>query len=223
VTLQASRAVHDLRALVADSARELAASGLVLGTAGNVSARVDDRVAVTATGLNLADATPDHVVVVDLAGKVLEGDLAPTSEVDLHLGVYARHGAGAVVHTHAPMATALSCVLDVLPCVHYSMLGLGGDVPVAPYRTFGTPELAQAVVDALDGHTAVLMASHGAVTCGHDLAAAMYAMELLEWACGVYWHAAQIGTPHVLGEPERQDVIDAVVARGYGATREAGS
>jgi L-fuculose-phosphate aldolase len=223
VIVQASRAVHDLRTLVADSARELAASGLVLGTAGNVSARLDDRVAVTATGLNLADTTPDHVVVVDLDGNLVDGDLAPTSEVDLHLGIYARHGAGAVVHAHAPMATALSCVLDVVPCVHYAMLALGGDVPVAPYRTFGTPELAQDVVDALEGHTAALMASHGAVTCGHDLAAAMHAMELLEWACGVYWHAAQVGTPHVMDAAERQAVVDAVVARGYGATREARS
>ena len=71
------------------------------------------------------------------------GELAPTSELDLHLGVYRRYDAGAVVHTHAPMATALSCVLDELPCVHYQMLLLGGTVPVAPYETFGTPELAR--------------------------------------------------------------------------------
>ena len=76
----------------------------------------------------------------------MDGALAPTSEVELHLAVYRLHDAGAVVHTHAPAATALSCVLDELPCVHYEMLLLGGAVPVAPYATFGTPELARAVV-----------------------------------------------------------------------------
>ena len=73
-----------------------------------------------------------------------------------------------MVHTHAPMATALSCVLEgELPCVHYQMLLLGGSVPVAPYATFGTPELAAAVLDALEGQTAALMANHGAITYGH--------------------------------------------------------
>jgi len=213
--------MREARALVAEQSRLLAASGLVLGTAGNVSARVDDQVAVTPTGLDLAETTPEQVCVVDLEGRLLAGELEPTSELDLHLGVYARYGAGAVVHTHAPMATALSCVLDELPCVHYSMLMLGGDVPVAPYRTFGTPELAEAVIDALEGHTAALMASHGAITYGHDLGAAMHAMELLEWVCGVYWHASQLGTPHVLDDAEREAVISAVVKRGYGTTKEA--
>src|SRR5204862_105062 len=82
--------------------------------------------------------------VVDLAGGLAWGELEPTTEIDLHLGVYRRFDAGAVVHTHAPMATALSCVLDELPCVHYQMLLLGGTVRVAPYETFGTPERAAA-------------------------------------------------------------------------------
>ncbi len=214
-------AIGEARARVAEQSRLLAASGLVLGTAGNVSVRVEDRIAVTPTGLNLADTTPEHICVVDLEGAVIDGELAPTSELDLHLGVYARYDTGAVVHTHAPMATALSCVLERLPCVHYAMLMLGGDVPVASYRTFGTPELAEVVIDALEGHTAALMASHGAITHGHDLAAATHAMELLEWACGVYWHAAQLGTPHVLDEAERAAVVTAVVQRGYGTTKEA--
>src|SRR5438270_137141 len=148
---------------VAAACRRLAAEGLVLGTAGNVSARAGKHVAISATGAALADATPDQITVVDLEGQVVDGQLAPTSELDLHLGVYRRYDAGAVVHTHAPMATALACVLeDELPCVHYQMLLLGGTVRVAPYRTFGTPELAESVIEALDGRTAALMANHGA-------------------------------------------------------------
>jgi L-fuculose-phosphate aldolase len=110
-------------------------------------------------------------------------------------------------------------VLDELPCVHYEMLLLGGTVRVAPYRTFGTPELAAAALDALDGRTAVLLANHGTVTYGGDVAGALRATELLEWACTVYWRAAQIGTPRVLDEAERQAVVEAAMARSYGSTR----
>ena len=151
------------REQVAAACRRLAAERLVVGTAGNVSARAGDRVAISATGAVLADATPDEVTVVDMDGQVVGGELAPTSELDLHLGVYRRYDAGAVVHTHAPMATALSCVLDdELPCVHYQMLLLGGPVRVARYATFCTPELAENVLEALDGRTGALMAIHGA-------------------------------------------------------------
>jgi L-fuculose-phosphate aldolase len=158
--------------------------------------------------------------VVDLGGDVVDGALAPTSEADMHLGVYRRYDAGAVVHTHAPIATALSCVLDdELPCVHYEMLLLGGTVRVAPYATFGTPELAASAVEALEGRTAALLANHGTVAHGADLEAALRATELLEWAAGVYWRAASIGSPRVLDEAARQAVVDAAIARGYGTTR----
>ncbi|MFL5779943.1 MAG: class II aldolase/adducin family protein [Thermoleophilaceae bacterium] len=208
------------REQVATACRRLAAEGLVVGTAGNVSARAGDRVAISATGAVLADATPDQVTVVDLDGEVVAGDLQPTSELDLHLGVYRRYDAGAVVHTHAPMATALSCVLDgELPCVHYGMLMLGGAVPVAPYATFGTPELAAGVLDALEGKTGALMANHGAITHGADLEKAVELSLLLEWACTVYWRAAQIGAPRALDEGQQRDVVEAAVARRYGTTR----
>jgi L-fuculose-phosphate aldolase len=208
------------REQVAAASRRLAAEGLVLGTAGNVSARSGDRVAITPTGAELASLEAGDVTVVALNGAVLAGDLAPTSEIDLHLGVYRRHGAGAVVHTHAPMATALSCVLqDELPCVHYAMLMLGGSVPVAPYRTFGTPELAEVVLDALEGKTAALMANHGAIAYGPDVGKAVEASLLLEWACTVYWRAAQLGSPRALDADEQQAVVAAAVERSYGSTR----
>src|SRR3954454_4074689 len=181
-----SPVLSEERTAVADACRRLGAEGLLIGTAGNVSARVGERVAITATGAVLAELTADQVTVVDLDGRIVAGTLRPTSELDLHLGVYRRYGTGAVVHTHAPMATALSCVLDELPCVHYEMLALGGAVRVAPYRTFGTPELAEGVLDALDGRSAALMANHGAITYGEDLALAVERTQLLEWACTVY-------------------------------------
>ena len=191
-------------------------------TSGNVSARDGDRIAVTPTGGVLAELTAEQIAVVDLEGTLVEGSLAPTSEIGLHLGVYERYDAGAVVHTHAPVATALSTVLDELPCVHYEMLGLGGSVRVAPYRTFGTPELHDAVLEALEGRTAALMANHGAIAHGPDLDQAVERSLLLEWACTVYWRARAIGEPRELGEPERAAVVEAALARGYGTTRPAG-
>jgi len=217
--MSAGGQLERLRAEVATACRRLAANGLVMGTAGNVSARGDDRVAISPTGAALGELTGEQVTVVDLDGEVVGGELAPTSELGLHLGVYRRYDAGAVVHTHAPMATALSCVLDELPCVHYQMLLLGGTVRVAPYATFGTPELAEGVLDALEGRTGALMANHGALTYGPDLARAVDATELLEWACEIYWRAAALGNPRALDHGQRQSVVEAAVRRGYGATR----
>ncbi|GKQ38814.1 class II aldolase [Streptomyces sp. A012304] len=214
-----SSALGQERAAVADACRRLGAEGLLIGTAGNVSVRVGERVAVTATGAVLAALTPDQVTVVDLAdGTVLDGGLRPTSELELHLGVYRRYGAGAIVHTHAPMATAVSCVLDELPCVHYQLLALGGTVRVAPYATFGTPELAESVLGALDGRSAALMANHGAVTHAPTLDQAVEHALLLEWACGVYQRAAAMGRPRVLDERQQLAVIEAALARDYGTT-----
>lgn len=214
-----SAAWREERAAVAGACRRLGAEGLLIGTAGNVSVRVDDRVAITATGAVLADLTADQVTVVDLDGKIVSGGLQPTSELDLHLGVYHRYGTGAVVHTHAPMATALSLVLDELPCIHYQLLTLGGTVRVAPYATFGTPELAESVLTALEGRSGALMANHGAVTHAPTLDKAVEHALLLEWACGVYQHAAAVGTPRVLDEQQQLAVIEAAIARNYGTTQ----
>ena len=215
-----ARLLQHEREAVAAVCRALAADGLVAGTSGNVSARAGDHVAITPTGAVLAELAPEQVAVVDLGGELVDGPLEPTSEIELHLGVYERYGAGGVVHTHPPTATALSCVVDEVPCVHYEMLRLGGPVPVAPYETFGTPELAEAVLDALEGRTAVLMANHGALTYAADPAAAADLTRLLEWACEVYWRAAAIGSPRALGNEERQAVIEAALSRGYGQTKE---
>lgn len=204
---------------VAAACRRLAEAGLVIGTAGNVSVRVDDRVAITATGAAFEQITAEQVTVVGLAGEPVAGSLAPTSELELHLGIYRDFAAGAVVHTHAPMATAVGCVVDELPCVHYQMLLLGGDVRVAPYATFGTPELAANVHAALEGKAAALMANHGAVTHAGDLAAAVELALLLEWACTVYWRAAAIGTPHALDADAQAEVIASAMKSGYGTTR----
>jgi L-fuculose-phosphate aldolase len=207
------------RERVAQAAQRLAADGRVTGTAGNVSLRVADLVAVTPTGARLDTIAPNEIAVVDLDGEQVDGELVPTSELGLHLGVYRRYDAGAVVHTHAPFATAVACVLDELPVVHYQMLALGGSVRVAPYATFGTPELAEATLEALEGRSAALMANHGAIAYGPDLDGAMAQSELLEWACQLYWRAAGIGPPRTLDASDQLAFIETMSRRGYGITR----
>lgn len=209
-----------LRAAVADAARLLAAEGLLVGTAGNVSARDGDLVAVTGTGVVLGRCTPEDVTLVSLDGSVLEGDLVPTSELELHLGVYAATGSGAVVHTHAPYCTAVACVLAELPVLHYQQLLLGGAVRVAPYATFGTPDLARGVVAALEGRQAALMANHGSVTTGATLDKAVEHALLLEWLATLHHRAAALGAPRPLTEAQQADVITHALQRNYGTTQE---
>ncbi|WP_410592931.1 class II aldolase/adducin family protein [Amycolatopsis sp. lyj-23] len=211
--------LEDERQAVVEACHELAGAGLLIGTSGNVSVRAGDLVAVTATGVVLGRATPAQVTVVDLAGTVVSGDLAPTSELELHLGIYRRGGAGAVVHTHSPQATAVSLVLDELPCVHYQQLLLGGAVRVAPFAVFGSDELAEHVWTALAGKSAALMANHGAVVHGTGLRTAVDNALLLEWVCELYRRAASLGTPRVLAAAQQSAVVEAALRRGYGRTR----
>lgn len=215
-------ATASARETVAAAARRLAADGLVLGTAGNVSVRTGDAVAVTPTGAELGQLDAADVALVDLDGRQLDGPLAPTSELGLHLGIHAERGDGAVVHTHAPMATALSCVLDELPVVHYQALALGGPVRVAPYATFGTAELAEHVRRALDGRAAALMANHGTVAVAGAAGAAVELTRLLEWECQLYWRAAAIGTPRTLDADQQQAVFEQAAALRYGVPHAAG-
>ncbi|MDX6371494.1 MAG: L-fuculose-phosphate aldolase [Nocardioidaceae bacterium] len=209
-----------LREHVATAARLLAHEGLLIGTSGNVSARADDLVAVTASGVTLAGCRPEDVTVVSLTGNVVEGELRPTSELSLHLGLYADTEATvAVVHTHAPYSTAVACVLEELPVLHYQQLLLGGAIRVAPYATFGTPELAAAVREALDGRQAALMGNHGSVAIGGSLDAAVENALLLEWLAALHHRASALGTPRALTAEEQDDVVRAALSRGYGTVQ----
>ncbi|MDZ7932887.1 MAG: class II aldolase/adducin family protein [Rhodococcus sp. (in: high G+C Gram-positive bacteria)] len=210
--------VDELRVSVAETARQLGRRGLVLGTAGNVSARAGDVVAVTATGLVLTDATIEDVTLVGLDGVVRGGAYEPTSELGLHLGIYEAGDARSVVHAHSPAAVALSLVADELPPVHYAQLALGSRVPVVPFAPFGTAELADAVVAAMSSRSAVIMAHHGSVATGHDLGSALSNIELLEWLCGVYLSAASVASPRALGDADLAATLDEVVRRAYGTT-----
>lgn len=218
--------IDDLRDEVAAAARRLAAEGLLIGTAGNVSAALPDSelVAVTATGVELAGCASEQVTVVDRAGQVVAGDSAPTSELGLHLALLAaapEGSVGAVVHTHSPYATAVGCVHTRLPVLHYQQLLLGGDVRVAPFAPFGSAELADHVIEAARDRSAALMANHGAVAHGPNLASAIERVLLLEWCCRLFCEASRLGTPRELTATEQEAVILAALERNYGSPKES--
>lgn len=196
--------------------RRLSWDRLVVGTAGNVSVRAGDRIAVTPSGVGYDQLTPGVVGVHGLDGSPLEAPLEPTSELPLHLAVYAAFpAAGAVVHTHSVAATALSCLVDEVPPVHYYTALFGGVVRVAPYREYGTEALAEVTVAALDGRTACLLGNHGAIAIGDTLAQAYDRALYLEWLCDVALRALSSGRPPRLLDADQLAAVATRVA-GYG-------
>lgn len=197
------------RRLIVKYARECLKRGLIVGTSGNLSISVGRRVAITPSGLDFRLMKSTDVCVLDSDGNVIEGQLLPSSEWQLHLGIYANNDASAIVHTHSPYATAVSTILDALPAIHYHVANMGGPVPVAPYATFGSRELAENVRQSLRGGSAVLMQNHGAVTIGDSLTLAFQRAETLEWLAKVYCVSAAITTPRLLSGDDLEDVMRA--------------
>jgi len=196
------------RAVILDHARLLRPDGLVVGTAGNLSVRAADLVAITPSSVDYDELEPSLVCIVGLDGRLVEAERVPSSELPMHLAVYRGTDAAAIVHTHAPYATALATVVDELPAIHYAIAELGGPVRVAPYETFGTDELAVSAVSALEGRSAVLLASHGTLTIGDTLAQAYRRSVLLEWLAALYYRAALLGDPRLLPSEELERVAD---------------
>jgi L-fuculose-phosphate aldolase len=177
--------------------RQLAAGGLIAGRDGNLSVRLDaKRVLVTPTGCIKALVTAADMVSVDLAGRPLRrGRRKPTSELDLHLRILRhRPDVHAVVHAHPPMATGFAVAGEEIPAnLLPELIVVVGPVPLVPYGTAGTPELGDRVVPYLQGHNALLLANHGAVTMGSTLDEAWIRMETLEHAARIIWFARSIG------------------------------
>ncbi|MGA5418628.1 class II aldolase/adducin family protein [Streptomyces lavendulocolor] len=204
---------------VVGTARRTVADGLVVGTSGNVSARVGDIVLVTPSGVPYDRLTPADLVAVDLDGTRIRGRLAPTSELAMHLEIYRRTTARAVVHTHAVHATAVSTLVTELPPIHYMAATLGGPVRVAPYALYGTEELAAHMVRALDGRTACLLRNHGTIAHGDSLDQAYDRTAQLEWMCRVWLTARSVPGPGpaLLSAAELDEAAEKF--RGYGQPR----
>ncbi|OIK04715.1 fuculose phosphate aldolase [Streptomyces monashensis] len=198
------------------TARRTVTDGLVVGTSGNVSARVGDRVLVTPSGVPYDRLTSDDLTCVDLTGRQVLGTLVPTSELPLHLAVYRTTDARAIVHTHAVHATAVSTLVPELPPVHYMTGALGGPVRVAPYATYGTDELAGNMLRALTDRSGCLLQNHGTVTYGATLDQAYDRTAQLEWMCRLWLTASSVPglTPSLLTEAQLTEAAEKL--RGYG-------
>jgi len=207
---------------VAQACRELLATGLVRGTSGNVSVRdpASGTIAITPTGLGYAGMRDCDVAVLSAGGDQLDGELRPTSEVALHLGIYrARPDLAAVVHTHSMFATTFAVLGEQIPAVHYLIVRAGESVPVAPYARYGTVELAESAVRTLGSGFAVLLANHGVVAVGADLAAAMAVAEAVEYTAELAWRARQLGTPRLLDACQLAAARAAFASYGQPAAR----
>lgn len=209
--------MHKEREKLVEYGKKLVRSGLTRGTGGNLSLVGADRenMAVTPSGVEYEAMTPEDIVITDMSGRVVDGARTPSSEAGFHAAVYAaRPDVTAVVHAHSPFATTVACLNRELPAVHY-LVGFAGDkVPLAPYHTYGTPELAEAVGRAVDGYNAVLLANHGLVTCGVNMMKAFECAEEIEFVAEVYIRALSVGEPVVLSSEEMQVVCEKF--KGYG-------
>lgn len=203
----------------------LLSTGLVRGTSGNVSVRepLSGLLAVSPSGTDYLTMDPRDVAVMNDDGDVLEGRLSPTTEAGLHLGIYrARPDVGAVVHTHSPFATTFAALRQPVPAVHYILAKAATSVRVAPYERYGTPELAEACVRTLGADHGVLLANHGVVAVGSDVAAAMAVAEAIEYTAEITWRARVIGTPETLTDDQMAAVATDFTRYGR-ATRRNGA
>jgi L-fuculose-phosphate aldolase len=213
-----------VRAELVSYGARLLDDGLAVGSAGNLSVRTGDTVAITPSGIPYSGMRPADICLVTMAGAQLVDDSAgqpetPSSETPMHLAIYAATSAAAVVHTHSPEVVALSASRPELPAIHYAITALGGPVRVAPYVRFGSAGLAAAAVEALDGRSAVILRNHGAVTFGRDLAQAYDRALLLEWLARTYRLALSYGEPATLSPAELDEVAAEARRRRYGERR----
>lgn len=198
-----------MREELISTARAMAAAGLNKGTAGNLSVRDRDGFWITPTGMEAEAMAPEDIPFMKLDGT-WEGRRAPSSEWRFHRDLYAaRPDAGAVLHAHSPYAVSLACLRYDIPPFHYMIARFGGStVRCSAYATFGTQELSDAALKALEGRNACLLANHGMLLFGKDLKQALALGIELEELCGQYWRACQLGQPVLLSEEEMAVVIE---------------
>ena len=210
------------RELICTYGRKLITSQLTTGSGGNLSIinREAGLIAIKPTGIDYFELQPQDIVVINPAGEIVDGKYKPSSEVSFHLGLLNnRPDINAVVHTHQVYATTIACMGWELPAVHYLVGFSGNKVPIADYATYGTRELADNILKAIGSYNACLMANHGLVTVGNNMATAFAAAEELELVARIYYQTRCMGEPQILSDEEMAIVCDKF--KTYGQKKDA--
>jgi L-fuculose-phosphate aldolase len=207
-----------VRQSIIDACRAMTRLGVNQGTAGNVSLRWGDGLLITPSGLPYDEMTADDIVFMDMTGAY-KHELAASSEWRIHRDILARRReVNAVVHAHSMYCTAFAMCRMEIPAAHYMIAAAGGPpIPCARYESYGTPELSQAALEALEGRACALLANHGMVATGPDLAEALWLAVEMETLARQYAAALQIGTPHILDEAEIAKTVEKF--KDYGLRR----
>ena len=198
-----------IRTSIVEALQSMARLGINKGTSGNVSVRGENGFYVSPTGLAYAGMKPEHIVFMNWDGT-FEGDVLPSSEWRFHRDILAeRKELNAVVHTHSTNATAVSILGHDIPAIHYVIAAAGGNnIRCAKYETFGTAELGDAILKAMKGRRACLLAHHGTIAAGANLAKAMSLSVTVEEMASLYLACLQHGTPPILSDEEMERVIE---------------
>ena len=199
------------REQVIEYSLKLLSEGLTNGTAGNVSIfnREKGLVAISPTGVNYSELTPEMISIVDLDGKLIEG-LKPSSELEMHMILYRnREDVNAVIHTHPVYTTVLACLREDLPAIDYMIAVTGATkVKCAEYASYGTKELAENAYKAMESSLAVILANHGLTTAGKDIANAFNITVQVEYISNLYIKAKNIGEPIILPDDEMNSMLE---------------
>lgn len=210
------------RRSVIATALAMSRSGLSPGRSGNVSLRFDKGMLITPTGMAYEELRARDIVYVNDRGEVpAKKSRKPSSEWRFHLSAYhARPDMGAVVHTHSMHATVLACAHKAIPAFHYMVAIAGGkDIPVVPYDTFGTQELARQVAKGLFERDACLMANHGQIAMGKTLEKALELAHEVETLAAQYYRVLTLGKPYLLSDEEMERVLKRFKSYGQNAQK----
>lgn len=200
------------RNLVVEYGKKLLSSGLTTGTGGNISIynRAKKLFAISPSGLEYYETSPQDVVIMNVEGNIVDGDKKPSSEKDMHRIFYAkRNDIDAVVHTHSPFSTTLSTLRWELPAANYYIAIAGGkNVRCSEYASFGTPELAETAYQAMEDRYACFLANHGLITGSYSIEQAFSIAEEVERQAEIYIRAKSIGKPQILSDNEVEFMVE---------------
>lgn len=206
------------RNLIVEYGKKLITENLTSGTGGNISIYDPEQglFAISPSGIDYFETRPEDVVVMNLDGEIVDGDRKPSSEKDLHIEMYKiKPEIRSVVHTHSMYCTVLSCLNMPIKSVHYVLADAATDiVPVAPYVTYGTKDLALAAADTIGDAKACLLANHGMLAVGKDVGDAFGVARECEWVSEIQWRTMAVGTPNILTREQMEVVMEKFKTHG---------